>query len=273
MDGHLFRYDKKLAAMRYGPVWSDKILIHIAGLTDGLMACPWTTDVAVAASEIGWTLVQPILSSSYQGYGVSSLDTDSEELKCLISAIKTFTAVHEITLLGHSTGCQNSVHFTRKYPEESVTRLILQGAVSDREYMETLDTTKGFIKIAKQMVLHNKEDEYLMPREADEAPITATRYLSLADVGGADDMFSTDLSDEMLSSLLSCPVPALVVLSECDEYVPPGYDVTRSAKRLANALGPKSCFFILPTGNHSISDPCDQKLFITQVVSFLQQTP
>eukprot|EP01060_Flectonema_neradi_P037054 TRINITY_DN734_c7_g1_i1.p1 TRINITY_DN734_c7_g1~~TRINITY_DN734_c7_g1_i1.p1 ORF type:complete len:282 (+),score=43.20 TRINITY_DN734_c7_g1_i1:37-846(+) len=268
MDGHLFPYNKRLVAMRSGSEWSDKILVHIAGLTDGLLSCPWAVSLAASVSKIGWTFVQPIISSSYLGYGTSSLDTDSEDLKALINEIKTLTPVSQIVLLGHSTGCQNSVHFVRKYPTEGVTKVILQGAVSDREYLATLDETDEYIKLAREMMTCGKGDE-LMPRKADKAAITAARYLSLADVGGADDMFSTDLSDAKLSSLLTLPIPALVVLSESDEYTPPGYDVATAAKRLSTALGDQSSSLIIPSGNHAISSTEGQEVFINAVVSFL----
>lgn len=63
--------------------------------------------------------------------------------------------------------------------------IILQGAVSDREYAvfsKGKDTLKNEIIIAKDFVNQGKGN-YYMPPEVDEAPITAYRFLSLNDIG------------------------------------------------------------------------------------------
>jgi len=62
--------------------------------------------------------------------------------------------------------------------------IILQGAVSDREYAiysKGKDTLNREIEIAKNLVKQGK-GHYYMPPEVDEAPITAYRFLSLNDI-------------------------------------------------------------------------------------------
>ena len=83
-------------------------------------------------------LVQALLASSYQGYGVSSLDKDAEEITSLITTLRLdhaskvcslqfamkcweLAAMHTswltepgavlqgVVLMGHSTGCQDTV--------------------------------------------------------------------------------------------------------------------------------------------------------------------
>jgi hypothetical protein len=62
----------------------------------------------------GWSLVQPLLSSSHLGYGISSLQKDSEEIDMLLSflarkwgwdeASGTDKQQINVILIGHSTG-------------------------------------------------------------------------------------------------------------------------------------------------------------------------
>ncbi len=60
---------------------------------------------ALAVSGLGLSFVQPLLSSSYGGYGTASLTQDSEELSVLLSHLKG-VGVTDVILCGHSTGCQ-----------------------------------------------------------------------------------------------------------------------------------------------------------------------
>lgn len=57
----------------------------------------------------------------------------------------------------------------------AVRGVVLQAPVSDREYMATLPETEGLIAVAR-----SKGGKELMPVDTDEAPITASRFLSLA---------------------------------------------------------------------------------------------
>ena len=59
--------------------------------------------------------------------------------------------------------------------------------------------------------------------QEDGSPITARRYLSLAAKGGDDDMFSSDLKDAELDTLLGhmAGIPTLVLQSGADGYVFP----------------------------------------------------
>jgi len=62
--------------------------------------------------------------------------------------------------------------------------IILQGAVSDREYAlysKGKNILENEIKIARELVSKGK-GQYFMPPEVDDAPITANRFLSLNDV-------------------------------------------------------------------------------------------
>jgi hypothetical protein len=55
--------------------------ILIGGLSDGLIPTPYTKDLEEACHSLGWGFVQPILSSSYLGFGNGSLDRDTSEIR------------------------------------------------------------------------------------------------------------------------------------------------------------------------------------------------
>jgi hypothetical protein len=69
--------------------------------------------------------------------------------------------------------------------------------------------------------------------------MSARRFVALADKGGDDDMFSSDLTDSELRGLLGHmeQTPALFVVSGADEYVPRGVDAYALAARLCAAAG------------------------------------
>ena len=54
----------------------------------------------------GLWFVQPLLSSSYGGFGTSSLVQDSQELHELLSFLGASTPIRRVVFVGHSTGCQ-----------------------------------------------------------------------------------------------------------------------------------------------------------------------
>ncbi|KAL9250568.1 UPF0613 protein PB24D3.06c-like protein, partial [Drosera capensis] len=175
-------------------------VIFVGGLTDGLMATDYLEPLAIALDKEKWSLVQALLSSSYIGYGTSSLEQDAAELDQLISYLINKKDSEGVVLLGHSTGCQDIVHYMRTNAacSRAVRASILQAPVSDREYRANLPETAAMIDLASAMISEGRGSE-LMPREANpDSPITAYRYHSLCAYMGDDDMFSSDLSDDQL---------------------------------------------------------------------------
>jgi len=179
-------------------------VIFIGGLTDGLLATDYLEPLSIALEVEKWSLVQPLLSSSYSGYGISSLEQDALELDQLISYLINKENSEGVILLGHSTGCQDIVHYMRTNfaCSKAVSGVILQAPVSDREYRATLPETAEMIDLAAKMITEGRGMD-LMPREANpDAPITAYRYHSLCSYMGDDDMFSSDLSEDQLRQRL-----------------------------------------------------------------------
>lgn len=71
--------------------------------------------------------------------------------------------------------------------------------VSDREWLSQYPELQPYEAQARAMVAEGRGDGILLRfHVADNAPITAARYLGLVARLGDDDMFSSDLSDEEL---------------------------------------------------------------------------
>jgi hypothetical protein len=135
------------------------------------------------------------------------------------------------------------------------------------------------IEYALNLRSSGKEAEY-MPRDAFWAPITAKRLLDLQEWGGADDFFSSDLSDEELEKRLSHVgklrnLKLLVAYSGSDEYVPKTVNTKALMHRLVVAMnihGDVANCLYLPMANHNLSGEHDRdiKIFLDNVSMLLQ---
>ncbi|XP_008790967.1 UPF0613 protein PB24D3.06c-like isoform X2 [Phoenix dactylifera] len=257
LRGVLFKYGPKPVQVAFKTGDFNQQVIFIGGLTDGLLATEYLEPLSIALENEKWSLVQPLLSSSYVGYGTSSLEQDSLEIDQLISYLINKENSEGVVLLGHSTGCQGIVHYMRTNfaCSRAVRGVILQAPVSDREYRATLPETAAMIDLAAKMISEGRGME-LMPREANpDAPITAYRYHSLCAYMGDDDMFSSDLSEDQLRLRLGhmSSTPCQVISSLADEYVPDYIDKKALVERLCQALGGAEKVEI-QWGNHSLSN-------------------
>ncbi|KAF9427155.1 hypothetical protein BGZ94_005383 [Podila epigama] len=276
MQGTLSTYDPqtRLTMFESGPESAKTSLIFLGGLLDGYNAVPYLPMLGRALAEIGVSLIQVMLSSSNIGYGTSSLLQDAQELDVLFSFLKEERAKTRLFLLGHSTGCQQIISHSHHGEHTSIVKgAILQGPVSDREFMESsMDIFDQYLLLAQEMIQEGKGQE-LMIREVDSAPITAYRFNSLASVGGDDDMFSSDLSQQTLVSIYSrMRVPMLWVHSSNDEYVPDHIEKRQHAARMAAACNTTAAVLHLPNADHAISRPAEaQLLFVQSVQSFVRE--
>ncbi|KAJ8766298.1 hypothetical protein K2173_022357 [Erythroxylum novogranatense] len=255
--GVLFKYGPKPIQVAFKTGDYKQQVIFIGGLTDGFLATEYLEPLAIALDKEKWSLVQLLLSSSYSGYGTASLRQDAMEIDQLISYLINKENSEGVVLLGHSTGCQDIVHYmgTNAACSRAVRAAILQAPVSDREYRATLPETAAMIDLASTMIAEGRGSE-LMPREADSsAPITAYRYHSLCAYNGDDDMFSSDLNDDQLKMRLGhmCNTPCQVIFSMADEYVPEYVDKKALVERLSKAMGGAEKVEI-EYGNHSLSN-------------------
>ncbi|KAL0921989.1 hypothetical protein M5K25_005945 [Dendrobium thyrsiflorum] len=257
LPGVLFKYGPKSVQVAFRTGDFNQQVILLGGLTDGFLATEYVEPLAVALENENWSLVQPLLSSSYVGYGTSTLELDALELNQLIGYLINKENSEGVVLLGHSTGCQDIVHYMRTNFtfSRAVRGVILQAPVSDREYRAMLPETAEMIDLALSMMNEGRALE-LMPRQANpDAPITAYRYHSLCAYMGDDDMFSSDLSEDQLRTILGhmSNTPCQVIFSMADEYVPDYVDKKTLVERLCRAMGGAEKVEI-QHGNHSLSN-------------------
>ncbi|KAJ8622639.1 hypothetical protein MRB53_031168 [Persea americana] len=270
--GVLFKYGPKPIQVAFRMGDFKQQVIFIGGLTNGFLATEYLEPLSVALENENWSLVQPLLSSSYTGYGTSSLEQDAMELDQLISYFINKENSQGVVLLGHSTGCQDIVHYmhTNAACCRAVRAAILQAPVSDREYRATLPETAAMIDLAETMIKQGHAMD-LMPKEANpDAPITAYRYHSLCAYMGDDDMFSSDLSDEQLRMKLGhmCNTPCQIIFSMADENVPEYVDKKALVERLSRIMGGSEKIEI-EWGNHSLSNRVDEA--VQAIIDFVRR--
>ncbi len=207
-------------------------LLFVGGLSDGLLTVPYVARLAQVLPP-SYALIEVLLSSSYSGWGTSSLDKDCAEISECITYLRNKRPSGKMVVMGHSTGCQDAIHYLTGGKAESrppIDGVIIQASVSDRE--ATVELLAGIIdesvRVAQELVKAGRGEE-LLPFSVTghflHTPICARRWLSLAspDKKGEDDLFSSDLEDDQLRRTFgSLPArsPLCILYSGNDEYVP-----------------------------------------------------
>ncbi|KAJ5683851.1 uncharacterized protein N7477_000196 [Penicillium maclennaniae] len=123
-SGVLHEYAPRLVAFEYtSPAKASSkqnSLIFVGGLTDGLCTVPYVSNLAAALEDTDWSLFSILLSSSYSGFGVQSLDRDVEEIGQCVRFIRDLKADRipgapskhgKVVVMGHSTGSQDVLHY------------------------------------------------------------------------------------------------------------------------------------------------------------------
>lgn len=268
--------------------YPSKKCILLGGLSDGLIPTPYSKPLEHMCHSLGWSLVQPVLSSSYLGFGNSSLKQDTTEIGKLMNYLHTHRNGETFAIVGHSTGCQDAIHFMKHGPSEMTQRtkfIALQAPVSDREGAMLEKNYKENIEYAQSLVADGKGQE-MMPRDVFWAPITASRFLALQEYGGEDDFFSSDLSDDELMERLGhigdCDdLSLLAAFSGSDEYVPEHVDKDKLLSRLCGAMNHK-CIekgtskvaipLMIETANHNLSaGEGDIETFVQEIEKLLKR--
>ncbi|MCJ1473752.1 hypothetical protein MMC13_002403 [Lambiella insularis] len=255
--GILHHFSPRLVAFEYDPSSQEPAspaqlhtLLFIPGLSDGLCTVSYVTAI-VKALPSNWRLVQPLLSSSYTGWGTYSLDTDVQELVQCISFILSVRPKGKIVLMGHSTGCQDIMHYllsplqTGEAARPRLAGAILQAGVSDRQFLEVLyskDVYESSVKLAQSYVDEGRSEDVLPTSSTGaffQAPVSARRWLSLASPppahDGQDDYFSSDFTDERLKQTFGrigiTGTPVQILYGDKDQYVPDSVDKARLVER------------------------------------------
>ena len=264
MDGQMFHFsteDKNLigfvSLMDSGIVCSNAI-VFLPGLGGGFMCTNYVEHLSKELITKDFSLVQVNLSSAFYQFGVSSLEKDCTELTQLVRYIKDKYKFQKIAILGSSTGTQDALWFA-KHSEacKLIDGFILQAPISDRDVIANFDSTPHMLEEAHKLRDAGKMDALLSERFLG-APITAYRYLSLAERLGDDDMYSIDLTtDELKSIIPRVQVPIALCYSAEDEYVPNMEGLRGTAKRLRAVLEESSPKVDLKyfSGDHGLSKP------------------
>lgn len=315
MEGRLFRYRTSPGALQAfeSPARHAhrRFCIMVGGLTDGLLACSYVEALGAALDARGWSLVQPVLSSSYAGYGCSSLETDAGELCELLQYLATEREAAAFAIVGHSTGCQDACELLAAAPPSlraMIRAAVLQAPVSDREAasLEASAESDAMLAEAKALVARGEGSALLSSKHYGFVPMSAERYASLVTACGPDDVFSSDLSAEYLAARLAHmgtagqragrvgapdgaawerrtiePVPdhpglrTLFVHSGADEYVPPSVDVASLSSRFVAAAGGASngaAALTIARGSHNLATPPEAAgEFVEAVAALLEQ--
>jgi len=180
-----------------------------------------------------------VLSSAYNGFGMSSLSKDAKELGQCVEYFRSLgsnTKERRVVIMGHSTGSQDCMEYTAG--KESARRprvdgLILQGSVSDREALKEHLGEKEYeqiVNLTKEYVASGRSDDIIPAfregiRVYGRTPVTAYRWNSFLSAGGPgvgdDDYFSSDMSDERLKDTFGkLGVPLMILFSGDDEHCP-----------------------------------------------------
>ena len=272
-------------------------LLFVAGLSDGLCTVPFTIPLARSLPP-NWRFVQPLLSSSYSGWGTSSLNNDVQELAQCISYILTLRPKGKVVMIGHSTGCQDVMHYLlsplgkAEAPRPHLAGGILQAGVSDRESMVMLlseELYNSSVRLAQSYVNEGREDDVL-PTAAIGAfmnvPINARRWLALASPppahDGEDDYFSSDLSYDRLKDTFgrigSTGTHIQFLYGEKDQYVPRFVDKKRLVEKWERVIRGGGGIVDKESGivmgaNHNLNNASEEVVqnLVGKVVGFLSR--
>ena len=207
-------------------------LIFVGGLFDGMFTVPYLPTLALSVAQLGYTLFSIILSSSYAGFGMSSLGKDVEQIGLCVDYVRKYkreasgNSSSKVVLMGHSTGSQDVLHYliapnplqTPAGPGpklKGLLRLPVEGAVmqapaSDREGVQVApEDLEKYKRLAELSNAAAPGTEELLPLSATKpffgnTPMSARRFVSLlSPLGpgnpGEDDYFSSDFTDDRLA--------------------------------------------------------------------------
>ncbi|KAJ5950720.1 uncharacterized protein N7479_009133 [Penicillium vulpinum] len=209
-SGVLHEYAPKLVAFEFTPptegINKTNSLIFVGGLTDGFCTVPYVSKLAKALENTDWSVFSVLLSSSYAGWGVGSLDRDIEELGQCVRFIRdikasrqpgALTKAGKIAIMGHSTGSQDVLHYLyspnpvpnkdfdfglQHMVRPELDGAILQAPASDREGLEAIIESSSqpdeLRKVYDQLVSFAKKQPFTAEKSDTILPMNLTAKLS-----------------------------------------------------------------------------------------------
>lgn len=281
-EGIIHKYNSNKVAFEFTPTRLPKVLIAIGGMTDGLLTVPYSVNLPKVMEPLGYSVVQIQLTSSFQGWGTSSLHQDTKEIVELIEYLKSPEGGNRtnFVIMGHSTGSQD-VMLTLLTNSDILDAGIMQGCVSDREAV-TMDAPAETIEkltVAAKKLCDEGKGQELLPGEYSkylfDTPITAYRWCSLLIPEGDDDYFSSDLRKENLQkSFGQLNKPFLIAYSEEDEFVPSYVDklgVISRWKEVSNPQYWSKYSGLIKGADHGVSSEKSQEHLFEMVSGFFNE--
>jgi Protein of unknown function (DUF1749) len=221
---------------------AKNVLLFIGGLYDNFLSPSYVSELASLfpinlESSPSWTVMHVQLSSANVGWGISNLDRDVDQIATAVEYARKYVVKEHghsssepgpklreedvnFVLMGHSTGCQDVLHYLhssippgKKRPP--IQGAILQAPVSDREAALYSASKSSSARDAYEDLLCQSRtvpsddmDSVILPMKQTKmlfgpTPISISRFLSLTSPDSphqpsADDMFSSDLTEERL---------------------------------------------------------------------------
>ena len=228
MEGKLYQINNQLSYFLNGK--SNKLILLIGGLGDLLFSVKYFEYLWEKLND--YKLCIPIMRSSGNSFGNTIIWDDVEDIKEIIKHISYNNEIKDIYLIGHSTGCQDILClFKKKIQKEfPIRKCILQGPVSDRDYIKDDQKLKNEIKRIEnisnilfkdwnnsQLKNSIEVSQYLYD---NKYPLLIRRFISLYSKLGDEDWFSYDIEENILNQLYSIiDIPFLFVFSLNDQYV------------------------------------------------------
>ncbi|KAL8838758.1 MAG: hypothetical protein Q9170_002007 [Blastenia crenularia] len=261
---------------RNGVSSPPNILLFVGGLNEGFLTTPYIQSLTASLPR-SYSFVEVLLSSSYSGWGHSSITQDVEEMAQCVEYFQSLRPHAKVVIMGNSTGCQDVLHYVSSVGSRPIVDgAILQAPVSDREAIQMIYPVEDYRRynaMAQQWVRDGKGDE-MLPNQVSlpilGSRITANRWLSLASPGpehkGEDDMFSSDLEPGRFQATFGVAgrrgVAMMILFSGNDKFVPSTVDkevlVARMEKAFVDAggkLGKGSG--VLPGASHTVREEGD----------------
>ena len=264
---HIYHPKRRLNLLEYTRPASvnkdsrNNVLLFVGGMFDNFRSCQYVDELAQALETSSWRVCHIQLSSATRNFGTFSLTRDVEEIDTCVKFIRGMPKLgngdSKIVLLGHSTGCQDTLTYIytafEKRPHSPIHGAILQAAVSDREGAMNAISTEAHVKAlfdkCMNMVSNTPKDEHkttVLPMHWTTSifgptPMSIARFLSLISPESpsnpaADDLFSSDIPESELAKTFGKvgadssplqPLPSsgkrslMVLQSGSDEYCAP----------------------------------------------------
>ncbi|CCT71243.1 uncharacterized protein FFUJ_08703 [Fusarium fujikuroi IMI 58289] len=251
------------AAYEIGLTSAPNAIVFIGGLTDGPHTIPYTRLLAQRleeAKELGFSVIEFRMRSSFSGFGTSSLSNDVEDISALVKYLRGI-GKEKIVLFGSSTGCQDCIEYANyaKRNNEPVDGFVMQGPVSDRETLDLIfPDPQPSLDLAAKMISEGKGGDCMpfdMIPAVLGAPISAYRFQSLASKGNWSRFNK----------------PVLVLHSGEDEFVPGRIDQAASNNRY-KTLNPvvSRLSGLIPGASHTVDQPQAQEWLSKTVIEWLK---